>query len=85
MRFVDALVKFGQRVAHVREAVHLSAQGVFQIFASQNVKLFEHPIHPALIDGIELVRRCRDGREADFMEAQIVLQMPEDPNHIGNT
>ena len=35
MRFVHALIQLAERVADIREAVHLAAQRVFQIFVGQ--------------------------------------------------
>ncbi len=48
MRLVDALVQLGQRVADVRESVHLAAQRVFEIFVRQRVELLQHAVHARL-------------------------------------
>src|SRR5947209_356135 len=84
MRFVDALVQLRQGIAHVREAVHFATEGIFEILVGEYVELCEYIIHPAVVDGIEPIRRSGDRREADFVEAEIILQVTEDADYVGN-
>ena len=62
MRFVDALAQLRQGIAYIREAVHFAAKGIFKIFVGQHVELLEHLIHPAIVNGIEPIRRSGDRR-----------------------
>ena len=39
---------------------------------------------PVCVDGVELIRRSGDRREADLVESQILLQVAENPDHIGD-
>ena len=47
VRFVDALVEFGDRVADVGESVHFAAQRVFEILLGKHMELPEHTVHAA--------------------------------------
>ena len=84
MRLVDALAQLGQGVADIRESVHFAAQRILQILVGQHVELFQHAVHARLVDGVQPIGRRSDRREADFVEAEILLQMPEDADHIGD-
>ena len=84
MRFVDALVQLGQRVADVGEAVQFAAQREFEIFVGEHLKLLEHAVHAALVDGVEPVGRSGDRSESDLVESQIVLQMAVDAADVGD-
>ena len=50
----------------------------------QHLELVEHAVHAALVDGVEAIGRRGDGREADLVEAQVVLQMAVDAEHVGD-
>src|SRR5579883_132279 len=78
-------MQLGQRIADICEAVHLAAQGVFQILAGEDMKLFQYPVHAAATDGVELVGRSSDGGEANFVESQVLLEMTEDFDDIRDT
>ena len=82
MRFVDALMQLGERVADVGESMMLAAQREFQIFVGKHAELIQHAIHAALVDRIQTIRRCRDRRESDLVKAEVVLQMAKDPNNV---
>src|SRR5262249_37532425 len=85
MRFVHTLMQLRKSIADIREAVHFAAEGIFQMLVGQYLELGEHLIHATLVNRVKPVRRGGYRRETDFVEAQIVLQVPEDSNHIGDT
>src|SRR5215831_17361630 len=85
MRFVDTLIQLRQRIADIREPVHLTAKRIFQIFICQNMELFQYTVHAAFVDRIETVRRSGHGREAYFVESKVVFQMPEDADDVADS
>ena len=82
MRLVDALVEFGDRVADVRESVHLAAQRVLEVLLGQHMELAQNTVHAAFADGIEPIRRSRHRREADLVESELVLQVAVDSHDV---
>ena len=64
--------------------MRFAAQRILQIFVGQHVELIQYAIHAGGVDGVELVGRRGDGRETYFVESQVLLQMAEDADHVGN-
>ena len=85
MRFVHALNQLRDRVADVGEAVHFAAQGKLQPLIRQDMKLFQHTVHAFFVDGVEPVRRGCNGRKADLVKAEIVLQVAVNPQDVGHS
>ena len=64
--------------------MHLAAQRVFQILVGKRVKLFQHAIHAAFADSVQAVGRGSHGREADLVKAEVLFQVAEDPDDVGD-
>src|SRR5215831_12182040 len=79
MRFVDALVKFGERVADVGESMQLAAQRKLEILPSEFAELLEDAVHASLADRVQAIRRSRHRREPDLVEAELMLEVAIDP------
>ncbi len=55
VRLADALMQLSERIANVGEAVHLAAQGKFEVLVRQDVELIEYAVHAAVIDRVQAV------------------------------
>src|SRR5215831_2938384 len=84
MRFVDALVKLGERVADVRESMQLAPQRKLEVFSSELAELLEDPVHASLADRVQAIRRSRHRREPDLVEPQLMLEVTVDPPDVGD-
>ena len=83
VRFVHALIEFGQRVARRSKSRGASPRSAYsEVLLGKHAKLLEDIAHAALADRIQAVGRSSHRRESDLVESQVVLQMTIDATHI---
>ena len=69
MRLVHSLAQLRQRITDIRESMGLSPQGILQVLIGQGMELFQHMVHSALTDGIELIGRSSHRSKSDLVKA----------------
>src|SRR5687767_4298785 len=67
-----------ESVLEIGKAVMAVLQCVLQKFLCQPAELTEHGFKAGVIDRVFSLRRCRNGREADFPEPYLLRQVAED-------
>ena len=77
-----ALVNFFERVLDVRETMVPVLDDVVAEVAGERAELVEHPVESLLADGVLLIRRRRDRREADFPEPELLGEVPVDARDV---
>src|SRR6267378_4965428 len=82
MRLVHTLMQLRERIADVGKAVQFAAKSEGKIFLGKFAELRENVIHARHSDGVQAIRGRGYRSEADFVETQIVFQVPVNLEHV---
>src|SRR5882762_5515869 len=82
MGFVHTLMQLRERIADVGKAVQFAAKSEGKIFLGKFAELRENIIHARYSDGGQAIRGRGYRSEADFVEAEIVLQVAINLEHV---